>query len=65
MVLFLLLVLVAVALGIIGSVAKGLGYLLVIGIVPASLFRRPAQPEAGDLPAWPAGRCLAAPFGRP
>lgn len=33
MVLFLLLVLVAVALGIIGSVAESLGYLLVIGIV--------------------------------
>ncbi|MGI5196228.1 hypothetical protein ACQEVY_21670 [Streptomyces sp. CA-288835] len=32
MALFLLLVLVAVALGIIGSVAKGLGYLLLIGI---------------------------------
>ncbi|NGO42023.1 hypothetical protein [Streptomyces ureilyticus] len=33
MVLFLLLVLVAVVLGIIGSAADGLGYLLVIGIV--------------------------------
>ncbi|MFE9449369.1 hypothetical protein [Streptomyces sp. NPDC006739] len=32
MVLFLLLILVAVALGIIGSVAKGLFYLLIIGI---------------------------------
>lgn len=33
MVTFLLLVLVAVALGIIGAVAHGLGYLLVIGVV--------------------------------
>ncbi|WP_210579942.1 hypothetical protein [Streptomyces sp. GESEQ-4] len=33
MVLFLLLVLVAVALGIIGAAADGLGYLLAIGIV--------------------------------
>jgi len=40
-------------------------HLLRARAVPASLSRRPAQPEAGDLPAWPAGRCLAAPFGRP
>lgn len=33
MILFLLLILVAVALGIIGAVAKGLLYLLIIGIV--------------------------------
>ena len=33
MVLFLLLVLVAVALGIVGAVAKGPGYLLITGIV--------------------------------
>ena len=33
MALFLLLVLVAVVLGIIGAVAEGLGYLLIIGIV--------------------------------
>ncbi|WP_181923970.1 hypothetical protein [Streptomyces inhibens] len=33
MVLFLLLIIVAVALGIIGTVAEGLGYLLFIGIV--------------------------------
>lgn len=33
MALFLLLVLVAVVLGIIGAVAEGLGFLLVIGIV--------------------------------
>ncbi|MBT2508480.1 hypothetical protein J7I98_21840 [Streptomyces sp. ISL-98] len=33
MTLFLLLVLVAVVLGIIGAVAEGLGYLLIIGIV--------------------------------
>lgn len=33
MVLFLLIVLVAVVLGIIGAVAEGLGYLLIIGIV--------------------------------
>jgi hypothetical protein len=33
MVLFLLLVLVAVVLGIIGVAAEGLGYLLIIGIV--------------------------------
>ena len=33
MVLFLLLVLVAVALGIVGAVVKGLLYLLVIGVV--------------------------------
>lgn len=33
MVLFLLLVIVAVVLGIIGAVADGLGYLLIIGIV--------------------------------
>lgn len=33
MVIFLLLVLVAVALGIIGAAADGLGYLLAIGVV--------------------------------
>ena len=33
MVLFLLLIIVAVALGIVGAVAKGLLYLLIIGIV--------------------------------
>jgi hypothetical protein len=33
MVLFLLLVLVAVVLGIIGVAAEGLGYLLIVGIV--------------------------------
>ena len=33
MVLFLLLVLVAVVLGIIGAAAEGLGYLLAIGVV--------------------------------
>jgi len=33
MVLFLLLILVAIVLGLIGAVADGLGYLLVIGIV--------------------------------
>lgn len=32
MVLFLLLVLVAIVLGIIGAVAEGLGYLLLIGV---------------------------------
>ncbi|WP_405605080.1 hypothetical protein OG741_36875 [Streptomyces sp. NBC_01410] len=33
MVLFLLLIIVAIVLGLIGAVAQGVGYLLVIGIV--------------------------------
>jgi hypothetical protein len=33
MVLFLLLIIVAIALGIVGAVAKGLLYLLIIGVV--------------------------------
>ena len=53
MILFLLLIIAAIALGIIGAVIKGLLYLLVIGVVVFLLafvllgtrLRRPRRPE--------------------